>query len=443
MKRILFAAAAALLSTMAGAQGWSLQQCLDYAAEHNIQVQKNKLTEQQGEESLAQYKAALFPSLSFSTSQGLGYRPFQEATVIVQNGMATSTSNTTTYNGSYGLNANWTIWNGGINRKNIEAQEVKNEITALQSAQSLNSIQEQIATLYIQILYTLEAKDVSEKICETAVQQLNRGKERYEIGDLAKADLAQLESQVASAKYDIVSQETLIAGFKRQLKALLELDINTSFDIQIVDMDDEQALAPIPAKEEIYQQALTFRPEIQSAQLQEKSADLSLNIARRGYYPTISMNAGIGDSHYSGSQEDFGEQMKRNLNGSLGLSLSVPIFDQRRNKTSVAQARLQKTSAALDLQDQQTTLGSTIENLWLTANSAQQKFIAAMAAAKSQETNYELINEQFQAGLKNIVDMLQARDNLLEAEQSKLVSKYTTIIDTQLLYFYANGTITL
>ena len=431
----------ALLPVAAMAQTWTLQQCLDYATEHNITIQKNRLSEQDASEQLKQKKAALFPTLSFNMNQSLGYRPFQEATVIVQNGMATSTNNKLTENGSYGLNASWTIWDGGINRKNIEAQKVQTELTEVQTDQSLKTIQEKIAQLYVQILYTIEAKKVNEQLAATAKQQLERGQERLKVGDLAKADVAQLESQYATAQYDVVNSEAQVAGFKRQLKELLQLDITQPFDVSADEMDDSRALSPIPAKMEVYEQALASRPEIRAAELQQDAADVQLNIAKRGYYPTISMNAGIGDSHYSASDDDLGRQLKLNLNGSLGLGVSVPIFDQRRNKTAVNRAKIAKTSAALDLQDKRTALGSTIENLWLEATTAQQRFISADAAVKSQETNYELINEQFKEGLKNIVDLLQARDNLLKAEQNKLQSKYTTILNTQLLKFYEGGLI--
>ena len=431
----------AWLPLAAMAQTWTLRQCLDYAAEHNITVQKNRLSELDSEELLKQSKGALFPSLSFSMSQSLGYRPFQEATVMVQNGMATSTNNKLTENGSYGLNASWTVWNGGVNHKNVEAQRIQSNLATVQTEQSLKNIQEQIAQLYVQILYTTEAKKVNQKLAETAQQQLERGQERLKVGDLAKADVAQLEAQMASAQYDVVNTQTQIDGFKRQLKELLQLSIEEPFDVATDEMDDARALSPVPDKEDVYNQALSSRPEIRAAELKASSADVQLNIARRGYLPTISVNAGIGDSHYSASNDEWGEQMKRNLNGSVGLSVSVPIFDNRRNKTAVNRAKIARTSAALDVQDKRTALGSTIENLWLNATSAQQRFISADAAVKSQETNYELINEQFKAGLKNIVDLLQARDNLLQAQHNKLQSKYTTILNTQLLKFYEGGEI--
>ncbi len=443
LKKLLFGFIATTIAsgTMSAQEAWTLQRCLDYAAEQNITLQKNRLAELDASEQLKQAEAALFPSLSFSMSQGLGYRPFQQATVIVQNGMATSTNNKVTENGSYGLNANWTVWNGGINRKNIQAQRVQNEIANVQTELSLKNIQEQIAQLYVQILYTIEAKKVNEQLAATAQQQLERGQERYKVGDLAKADVAQLESQVAQTQYDVVNAQTQIDGYKRQLKALLQLDIATPFDVATEEMADERALQPIPDKTDVYNKAVLARPEIRNAQLQADAADLQLNIARRGYLPSISVNAGVGASHYSADNRGIGEQMKRNLNGSAGLGVSVPIFDNRRNKTSVERAKINKTTAALDLLDRQTTLGSTIENIWLQATSAQQRFISADAAVKSQETNFELINEQFKAGLKNIVDLLQARDNLLQAQQNKLQSKYTTILNTQLLRFYEGGEI--
>ncbi|MCR5181356.1 MAG: TolC family protein [Bacteroidaceae bacterium] len=438
------AAVALLLAAPVWAQsGWTLQQCLDHAVEHNITLQKSRISQEDAKEQLAQSKAALFPSLSFSMGQSVGYRPFQEATVIVQNGMATSTNNKTTESGNYGLNASWTIWNGGINRKNIEAQELNSELTEVQALQNLNSIQEQIAQLYVQILYTIEAKKVNEALNETAQQQLARGQERFKVGDLAKADVAQLEAQVASTQYDVVNAQTQIDSYKRQLKALLQLGISEDFDIAESEMDDSRALDPIPAKENVYAAALNLRPEIRAAQLQSEAADLQVDIAKRGYLPSIGMSAGVGASHYSADSRGLGEQMKRNLNGSVGLNVSVPIFDNRRNKTAVSRARLSKTSAELDLLDKQTTLGSTIENLWLQASSSQQRFRSAQAAVASQETNYELINEQFKAGLKNIVDLLQARDNLLQAQQNRLQSKYTTILNTQLLRFYEGGQLTI
>ena len=204
---------------------------------------------------------------------------------------------------------------------------------------------------------------------------------------------------------------------------------------------DEQVLAPIPSAQSIYEQALTTRPEIRSAELSIDAANMNIDIARRGYYPNIGLSASAGDSHYSASPNGVGKQMKQNVNLSGGVNVSVPIFDNRRNKSAVEQAKLQKLNSELDLQDKKNALSSTIENYWLNANSYQQRFLSAKAKVESSETSYELLDAQFRNGLKNIVELRQGYDNLISAKQDVLQSKYLTLLNMQLLKFYGGEVI--
>lgn len=417
-------------------QTWTLQDCIDYALKHNIQVQKNRINEERGEVSLWQDKGTLLPSLSFNTNQGVGYRPFTEVISIVQGDQVTSTRSNVTYQGTYGLNANITLWNGGINHKNIKAQELQNRITALTTEQSELTIQEQIAQFYVQIMYTREAEKVNEQLLTTAQSQYNRGVEMMAQGQMAKADVVQLEAQLNSAKYSVVNTKTQLANYKRQLKALLELDLNTPFDITGNIPTDEQVLSLVPSAQEAYSKALEMRPEIKSAELSIEAANMQLDIAKRGFLPTIGASASLGSNHSTGSKNGWGEQMKTNLNMSAGINFSVPIFDNRRNMSNVKNAKLQQVTSKLDLQDKKNTLSNTIEQYWLNANNGQQNYIAAKSRAKSQKASYELLNEQFQNGLKNTVDVLQGRDNVISAEQDMLQSKYMALLYIQLLKFY-------
>lgn len=424
-------------------QTWTLQDCLDYALKHNIQVQKNRINEERGEVTLWQDKGALFPSLSFSTNQSVGYRPFTEVISVVQGDQVTSTRSNVTYQGTYGLNANVTLWNGGINYKNIKQQELQNRITALTTEQSELTIQEQIAQLYVQIMYTKEAEKVNEQLLGTAQSQYDRGVEMMKQGQMARADVVQLEAQLSSAKFSVVNSRTQLANYKRQLKALLELDLNTAFDVAGTIPTDEQVLAVVPSAQEAYAKAIDVRPEIKSAELSIEAADMQLNIAKRGFLPTIGASASLGSNHTTGSKNGWGEQMKTNLNMSAGLNFSVPIFDNRRNQSNVKTAKLQQLNSKLDLQDKKNALSSTIEQYWLNANNGQQNYIAAKSRVKSQEASYELLNEQFQNGLKNTVDVLQGRDNVISAEQDMLQSKYMALLNIQLLKFYTGEKIEL
>lgn len=310
----LCALALTLWGTAHAQASWNLEQCIEHALQNNIQIQKNRISEEKGDVTLWKNQGALFPSLSFSTTQSMGYRPFETGTNIVQNGQVTNTSNKVTYQGSYGLNARWTIWDGGKNLKNVEYQKLQNDAAKLTTEQSELTIQEQIAQLYVQIMYTKEAVNVNEKLLKTAQSQYDRGVEMMQQGQMAKADVVQLEAQLSSAKYDVTNSQTQLLNYKRQLKALLELDLNTTFDVSGQIPTDQQVMDMIPSAQEAYAQALNTRPEIKSALLAIEAADMQLDIARRGYYPTLSLSASLGDSHYSASKNNVGKQMKDNLN---------------------------------------------------------------------------------------------------------------------------------
>ena len=422
---------------------WDLERCIQYAVENNIQIQKSNVSEQQQEVSLKEAQAALFPSLSFGMNQSLNYRPLQDSpNSIVANGMANTSVKKLTENGNYSLNASWTVWDGKSNTNTIKIQKLNKKMAELDTEISKNSITEQITQLYIQILYSTEAKKVNESILETAKKQVERGKEMTQNGLLSETELKQLEAQWSSAQYDVVNAQTQIDDYNLQLKQLLELDPNTDFQIADLEIADEQALQLVPSSNEVYRQALLLRPEIQSKQTAIEAAKLSVDVAKAGYQPSLSLNASISDSHYSTGAQ-VASQLKENLNGSIGLTLSVPIFDNRKNKSAVERAKLDQVTKALELTEEQKNLYNTIESYNLQARNNQEKFKASITKTESMESSYKLLNEQFENGLKNVVELLTGKDDLLQAQQEKLQSKYTTLLNIQLLKFYQGNSMTL
>ena len=423
---------------------WTLTECIDYALQNNITLQQAKLQKQSATEERKQAKAALLPSLSASTNQSFGYRPWLENGVAtVTNGTVNSKVNKTYYNGCYGINAQWTVWNGNQNRNQVKLGEVSEQQAELQTETTANNIQERIAQLYVQILYMNEAVEVNKQSLETSKRNEQRGKEMVEVGKMAKADLAQLTAQRAADEYTIVEAESNIANYKLQLKQLLELTGDEAFDIEMLTAGDEQALAEIPALSTVYETALGGRPEIKNAQLGLKQSDIQMNIAKAGAMPTISINGGVGTSTASMSSQNWDKQIKTNFDASVGASVSVPLFDNRKTKTAVNKARIQREQAQLELLDQQKQLYATIEGYWLDAETNQQKFKTALTTVESEQASYDLLEEQFRLGLKNIVELMTGKDRLLSSQQNKLQAKYTTILNRQLLRFYQGEKMTL
>ena len=234
-KKNLLATLSILLTSTAawGQKIWTLQECLDYAIANNIQLQQKRITAASDHEDVLQSQSALFPSVSFSTNQNVSWRPFAESTINLTNGSMTTSRNTVSYNGSYGINANWTVWNGNRNTNTIKQNKLTEKIAELGIEQQANTIQEQIAQLYVQILYETEAVRVCEEIIKSSEMQRDRAKTMVEVGSLARVDLVQLEAQVSQDQYSLVQAQSQLANYKLQLKQLLEIHDAESFDIAV------------------------------------------------------------------------------------------------------------------------------------------------------------------------------------------------------------------
>lgn len=425
-------------------QCWSLKECIDYSLEHNIQLKMEQLSLEESEVNVKNAKAALFPSLSFSTSQNGCYKPYFDDSgnnaFVTSDGSGGSrvsaSQNHFSYSGSYGINAGVTIFNGGKNINNIKQQKLSRDIAQLSVKERENALKEEIAKLFVQILYSTEAIEVSKATLESAKESLRQGEEKYEVGKIAHSEVVQLQAQVNNAEYQLVNSQAQIAEFKLQLKQLLEITDGSDILIEAPDATDALALTPVATVSDAYEAALALRPEVASSKLSAESSELAIKIAKAGYYPTLSLNAGAGTSNNDNTGTGFGYQMKHNLNCSMGVTLSVPIYDNRNTKSNIQKAKLQHSSTLLQELNTQKALYSTIEGLWQDANSAQKKFLAAQSNVESAQASYELASEQFNVGLRNAIDLLTERSNLLAAQQELLQAKYTAILNVQLLKFY-------
>lgn len=430
------------MPTECAARQWSLKDCIDYALANNIQLQKAKVQQLSALEDIKQSQSALLPSLSLSTSQNVTYNPWPEqGSAMIAGNKVQADVKKVYYNGSYSLSGNWTVWNGGQNTNTVKLNKLAAEQARLDSAVTANNVLEQIAQLYVQILYSDEAISVTKESLKTSQTNEERGKTMVSVGKMSKADLAQLTAQRAEDEYSIVEAESNLRNYKRQLKQLLQIADNDEFDVVIPSTTDEMALKDVPALNDVYAASLTQRPEIQNAKLGIESSDLSVKIAKAGKMPTVGLNAGLSTSTTSMNSNGWGNQLKNNFTVGGGVTVSIPLFDNRKTKTAVNKAMLQKENYMLDLQDKQTTLYSTVENYWLQAVTNQNKFKAARVSTESAQASYELLSEQFNLGLKNIVELMTGKMHLLQAQQNELQSKYLAILNLNMLDFYRTGEI--
>ena len=428
--------------TTSEAKRWTLNECIDYAIANNISLRKTSLKRMSATEDILQSQANLFPTLNGSTSHNVTYRPWpQNGQESVQNGYVVSSVDKVYYNGSYGVNLNWTVWNGGINKNTVRLNRLTEQQAELDSAITANSIQEQILQLYVQIVYSTESIKVFEKNLETSRYNEERGKAMVENKLMSKADLSQLTSQRAQDEYSIVESQSNLRGYKRQLKQLLQIVDDEDFDVVTPETTDEMALQPIPTISDVYISSLNNRPEIENAKVGIESSNLSIKMAKAQRLPTLGLNATFGTNTTSMNSNAWGTQLKNNFALGAGLTLSIPIIDGRKTKTAVNKALIQREQYLLSLEEKQTELHSTIENYWLQATNNQSKFIAAKEVTKSAQESYDMLSGKYKESIINIVELMTGRDKLLSAQQNELQSKFLTILNIEMLEFYKNGTL--
>ena len=415
---------------------WTLKDCINWAKQQNITVQRNKVNVRTSQVAIQDAKANRLPTVDFSTSQSVSNRPFQESYSGVVGTEVVSFSNKNSYSGNYSLGASMNLYNGGQTKNNIRLAEINSQIAELQVLASELSIEEQITQLYIQILYSQDAVNHDDELISLAEAQLEQARARKQAGLLNKADVSQFESQLAQDKYQKVADETALEGYRLQLKQLMELDGDESLVLADPQLSDN-VLVELPDKQTVFQNAVATRPELKAQQLAMDKTYINEEIAKAGKKPVINANAGINTSNSTGNGNMF-TQLKNQWNNGIGVSMTLPIWDNGKTKNAIARARLERENTYLDMVETQKNLWKTIENYWLQARNNQQRYIAAQENVGYCRESYNLTSEQFRLGLKNIVELTQDKTNLSTATQQMLRAKYEALLNIALLKYY-NG----
>ncbi len=403
---------------------WTLDECLRYALENNIQLRQSRNDYLSGIEDTKEAKAAMLPSLTASTMQGFTNYP------------STNVSDRNTYTGTYGIDAGLTLYEGGKLRTTVKQQQLQNRIDELSVAESENDIRIAIVQAYLQALYAAEAVAVAANTAEVSQAQRDRAEELWKAGSISRVDFAQLESQLASDRYQVTVARTSLDNYRLQLKQLLELDITEEMNLAAPVIQESEVLSALPAKAAIYATALEAMPEIKRGELAVESAELGIRQAQAGFYPSVTLTAGIGTGHMSNGGYESGSQVWNRFNENVGLTLSIPIFSNRKNRTAVNKARLEAENSRLSWLDLQKTLLRDVESAYLDAVSAQSQYRAATEKERYARESFDLTQEQFNLGVKNTVELITAQNEWSSARQEVLQAKYMALLNIELLNIY-------
>lgn len=436
MYRIIFTLSFILASLAASAQqsgGWTLRQCIDYALENNITVKQQDVTRRQNEVQLSTAKNSRLPDLNASASQNwsFGRGLTSENTYSNRNTSSTSLSLGTTV----------PLFTGFRIPRTIELNKLNLEAATADFGKARDDISVQVAQAYVQILYNIELRDVAQRQIDIDSMQVERLREMYRTGKASGVEVAQQEATLAQSRLTLTQADNDYRISLLTLAQLLELPSPEGFTIVRPDIAtltvDEAATLPLP--DEIFQEAIAFKPEVKAETLRLKSTEMSIKIAQSALWPTLSLSAGLGSNYYKTNgfdTESFGRQMRNNFSQYIGLSLNIPIFNRFETRNSIRSARLDRESQQLRLDDVKKTLYKEIQQAYYNAVAARAQYASSTEATASNKAAFDLMSAKYEYGKANITEFNESKNNWLKAESDLARAKYEYMYDTSLLDFY-------
>ena len=439
MKKFLIILIAAIAINVAGIHAqdstlqnlpgqWSLQDCIEYAKKNNIQINTLRLNTSSAEQDMLQAKAARLPSLSASLSQSFVNG---KQTDVVVGGLSSQAN----FSGNYGINSSVTLYNGGNINNNITAKQISLQSANLSVQEAQNDITLNITESFLNILLAQETITYLEDVLVTSKAQLQQGQQRYDAGSISKKDFLQFEAQTASDEYNLVNAQNSYRLNVLTLKQTLQLPSAYDFKIDVPDSIAVQEM--IPALATAQDAALTTRPEVKNSELGIDLANVNLLLAKSGTLPTISLGANLASGYANLSRDSkYFTQINNNFYQSLGLTVGIPIYSRRVNKTNIEKSKIAIEQAKLTLVDTKLNLNMQVEQAYINVQNRQAQYTAAEKQMQATQDSYDITNEQLQLGAVNMVELLQQKNLYVQALQSYIQAKYSAILYNKIYNFY-------
>lgn len=406
---------------------WRLEDCIEYARQRNISLATLRLTTRSTEEDLLQAKAATLPNLTGSVSQSIVNS--NNANPVV-GGFQTQAS----FSSSYGLNSSVVLFNGGYLKNDIRSKEFSVQSANLDVKEAENDLTLRITQAFFNILLARETITSLESVLVTSQGQLTQGQQRFDAGSISRKDLLQFQSQVAMDQYNLINAQNTFRLNTVALKQLLLLP--STFDMKISAPDTVLVKEAQPELNDAQQAALQTRPEIKNREIQIQRSQVELEKARASVKPTISLNAGLATGYSDNQSAEYLWQLRNNFYQLLGVSMGIPIYSRRVNRTNINKSNILLQQSRLALSDTKNTLTQLVEQTYINLMNSRAQYDAAETQLKTSEEIYRITNEQLKFGAVNTFELLQQKNAYVQALQAFTQAKYTSALYNKIYEFY-------
>ena len=406
---------------------WSLQECVKWALENNLTVASSRINEELGKVDKETADASWLPSVSASASENWSFGRGIGGDNTYQSGNSSSTS--------FSLGGNMTLFDGLSTPRRIQLSRLNLEAATADLEKAREDIRVSVTQAYVQVLYNYEIEEVARQQLSIDSLQVARLQGLFESGKASAAQLSEQKASYAQSYLTWVQASGNVRSSLLDLSQLLELPVWEGFSVERPAVSFEEGYIGTP--DDIYADAVLTRPAIRAEKLRLEGRDKSLQIAKAGYYPSLSFSAGLGTNYYStfGSQ-GFWDQLHNNFSQYVGLSLNIPIFDRFSTRGQVRQARLNRQNQEIQLQRVQQSLYKEIVQAWNGAVTAGAKYNASVLARDAATDAMELATAKYENGKATLTEFNEARGRLVKAQSDAVQATYEYLFQRALLRFY-------
>jgi outer membrane protein len=398
---------------------FTLEDCLNYAKTNNYNLQSLRLSEDAREDTYKQSQKERLPGLSASLNESL----------------SDSKGSGASWNGNYGLSANLTLYQGGNITNTIEQNKLRMKQAAYQTSQYENSLTIQILQTFLTVLGNEELFKYLEAVLNASEEQLKQGKEQFQSGKILESDYLLLEAQYANDKNNLTDTQISHDNSLLNLKALLSISPENSLQIVYPDTTALLEMNLLPSLNEVMNSTFHSLPDLKISRYNIDIAKIGLKMAKANYLPTVSLQGSIGTGH-SVDYNRFGAQLSDRLNEQIGISLSIPIYDNSRTKSKVTQSRIALQQAELDKKQTELDVRQTVATEYQGVVSACNKYQTTNIRQSAYSKTFDVYRAQFQAGAITAVDLLQQQNNYINALNDYIQSKYEFMLKRKILDVY-------
>ena len=414
---------------------WSLQECTQWALEHNLTVVSQELNRQSKDVDRNTAENSWLPNLNASLSENLSF------------GRGLADDNTYQYgnNSTTGVSvgSSMTLFDGLATPNRIKLARLNLDAATEDLEKARDDIRVTVAKAYVQVLYNLEIEDVARHQVSIDSLQVERLSGMMGAGKASKAQLSQQKASLAQSKVTLVQAQNNVRGAVLDLAQLLELPSWDGFSVVRISPDAPSDIA-LGHPDDIYADAVTSRPSVKAEELRLKGTEYSIKVAKSGYYPSLSLNAGLGTNYYSSfPYASFWQQLGANFSQYVGLSLNIPIFNRFQVRNQVRNAVIQQDVQKVQLRRAQQTLYKEIYQAWNGAVAAKAKYDASRDAAAAAKDAFTLMEARYEAGAATATEFSDSSTRLMKAESDLVQASCEYLFQTSLVGFYRTGTLEL